>query len=82
MKQVFDKFKEMNVIHSGYTGIVCGYTDTHIILAVETKNEDKRFFGIRNFQNPFILEEYKNPRYKFILEDERELEKQYANQKN
>ena len=76
MEQVFNQFKNMLIKHDKYQGIVCGYTDSHLILAVETK-DDKNFF--RKMQNPYIMEEYKDVKYRYVFEDERELIKQSKN---
>jgi hypothetical protein len=78
MEKVFNQFKNMLVVHPKYKGYVCGYNDSHIILAVETK-DDKNFW--RKLQNPFIMEEYKDVKYRYAFEDERELIKQYNNGK-
>ena len=56
METVFNKYKNKLVVHPKYQGYVCGYTDAHIILAVETKSDN--FF--RKLQNPIIMEEYKD----------------------
>jgi hypothetical protein len=66
----------MLVVHKKYKGHVCGYTDSHIILAVET--EDTKNFW-RKLENPYIMEEYKDVKYRYIFEDERELIKQLGN---
>jgi hypothetical protein len=66
----------MLVIHNKYRGHVCGYNDSHIILAVETDSKD--FF--RKLQNPFIIDEYKDIKYRYVFEDERELIKQFKNE--
>lgn len=76
MKKIFEQFKNMLVVHPRYKGYVCGYTDSHIILAVETK-DDKNFF--RKMENPTIMEEYKDVKYRYSFEDERELIKQFKN---
>jgi hypothetical protein len=76
MKKIFEQFKNMLVVHPKYKGHVCGYTDSHIILAVETK-DDKNFF--RKMENPYIMEEYKDIKYRYVFEDERELIKQFNN---
>ena len=65
----------MLIVHPKYKGYVCGSNDSHVILAVETDNKD--FF--RKLQNPFIMEEYKDTKYRYVFEDERELIKQSAN---
>ena len=76
METVFNKYKNMLVVHKNYKGHVCGYNDSHIILAVET-DDTKNFW--RKLQNPFIMEEYKDVKYRYIFEDERELIKQSTN---
>lgn len=78
MKQVFEKFKNMLVTHVNYKGYVCGYNDSHIILAIETTNKD--FF--RKMDNPYIMEEYKDIKYRYAFEDERELIIQSKNEAN
>jgi len=78
MEKLFEKFKNMLVVHKNYQGRVCGYNDAHFILAVETK-DDKNFF--RKIQAPYIMEEYKDTKYRYIFEDERELIKQFSNDK-
>jgi hypothetical protein len=72
METVFNKYKKMLIVHPKYQGYVCGYTDAHIILAVETRSDN--FF--RKIQNPIIMEEYKDAKYRYAFEDERELIKQ------
>lgn len=78
MKQVFEKYKNMQVVHAKYKGNVCGYNDSHIILAVKTK-DDKNFW--RKLENPWIMEEYKDIKYRYVFEDERELIKQSKNER-
>jgi len=79
MEKVFNQYKNMLVVHKKYQGRVCGYTNAHIILAVETK-DDKNFW--RKLENPHIMEEYKDTRYRYIFENESELIKQSGNEKN
>lgn len=76
MEIVFNQYKNMLVVHPKYQGRVCGYNDAHIILAVET-DDTKNFF--RKLQNPYIMEEYKDTKYRYVFEDERELIKQFNN---
>jgi hypothetical protein len=78
METVFKKYKNKLVVHPRYQGYVCGYTDAHIILAVETRSDN--FF--RKLQNPIIMEEYKDAKYRYAFEDERELIKQFGNEGN
>lgn len=80
METVFNKYKNMLIVHPNYQGRVCGYNDSHVILAVETDNKD--FF--RKLQSPTIMEEYKDVKYRYVFEDERELIKQsnHENRKN
>ena len=77
MEKLFNQYKNMLVVHPNYKGYVCGYTPSHIILAVETK-DDKNFW--RKLENPWIMDEYKDVKYRYIFEDERELIKQFKNE--
>ena len=72
MEKAFNQYKNMLVVHPNYQGYVCGYNDAHIILAVESDSKD--FF--RKLQNPYIMDEYKDVKYRYCFEDERELIKQ------
>ena len=76
MEKIFNQYKNMLIVHPGYQGYVCGYNDSHVILAVETDSKD--FF--RKLQNPFIMDEYKDVKYRYVFEDERELIKQSKNE--
>jgi len=78
MKQVFEKFKKTLVVHPKYKGYVCGYNDSHIIIAIESTSKD--FF--RKMDNPYILDEYKDSKYRYAFEDERELIKQSTHESN
>lgn len=74
MKELFQKFKNALIIHEGYQGHVCGYTDEHFILAVET-TDTKTFFRV--LKNDFVvLDEYKDTKYRYIWENESEIIKQ------
>jgi hypothetical protein len=72
MEKVFNQYKNMLIVHPKYKGYVCGYNDSHIILAIESTSKD--FF--RKMHNPIIMEEYKDAKYRYAFEDERELIKQ------
>ena len=76
MEKAFNIFKGMLVTYPTYTGYVCGFNDSHFILAVETK-DDKNFF--RKIDNPYIMEEYKDVKYRYIFVNESELIKQTNN---
>ena len=75
METLFETFKGFEIIHPRYTGIVCGYTDTHFIIAVETT--DKWF--TRVIQSHFMLDEYKDAKYRYTFEDESQIIKQMKN---
>lgn len=75
MKSVFEKFKGLTIVNPGYAGVVCGYTDCHIILAVETKNSVKFFRTLK--KDFYVEEEFKDPKYRYIFEDESTIEKQF-----
>ena len=85
MEELFQLFKGTVITYPSYSGVVCGYDDSNFILAIEVKSMnvlDAQKKGLfRVFKNkPFILEEYKSPRYKYMLEDERTIEKQLKKQ--
>ena len=76
MEKLFEQFKHMLVVYPKYQGHVCGYNEAHFIVAVETR-DDKNFF--RKIENPVILEEYKDTKYRYVFADESELLKQAKN---
>lgn len=78
MERIFQQFKNMLVVYPKYQGYVCGYNDAHFIVAVETR-DDKNFF--RKMENPTILEEYKDTKYRYVFADESDLLKQLKNGK-
>jgi len=74
MEILFDLFKGVVIKHDSYEGIVCGYNETHFILAVETKDQLKFFRALK--KDFFIAEEYKDAKYRYIFEDESTIIKQ------
>lgn len=73
MENLFNLFKGFIITHPGYSGVVCGYNHDHFILAVET-DDNKNFF--RKLENPYIMEEYKDTKYRYVFENESEILKQ------
>ncbi len=61
MESLFQAFRGFLVEQEGYKGKVCGYNETHFILAVETTDTFKFFRTLKG---------------KFFVEDERTIEKQ------
>ena len=78
MERLFEQFKNMLVVYPKYQGYVCGYNDAHFIVAVETR-DDKNFF--RKMENPTIMDQYKDTKYRYIFADESQLLKQLKNDK-
>jgi len=78
MEKLFEQFKNMLVVYPKYQGYVCGYNDAHFIIAVETR-DDKNFF--RKMENPVIMEQYKDTKYRYIFADESDILKQFNNDK-
>lgn len=74
MDEIFNIFRGTLIVHPSYEGRVCGFNETHFILAVETTNT-KDFFRVLK-KDFFVLEEYKDPKYRYTFENEREIEKQ------
>ena len=78
MEKLFEQFKNMLVVYPKYQGYVCGYNEAHFIVAVET-NDVKNFF--RKLENPYIMEEYKDTKYRYVFADESQLLKQASDAK-
>jgi len=71
MRRLFDQYKNTVVTHPNYSGVVCGYDDSRLILAVETHDDKSIFFRrLRKDDNVFILDEYKESKYRYVYEDE------------
>lgn len=78
MEKVFNQFKEMEIIHPNYSGILCGYNDEHFILAVKASSSA---FAFRKLpKESVILEDYISNKYKYVYENESELIRQYKNE--
>jgi hypothetical protein len=73
MEKLFEQFKNMLVVYPKYQGHVCGYNDNHFIVAVETR-DDKNFF--RKIESPYIMDEYKDTKYRYVFADESDILKQ------
>jgi hypothetical protein len=79
MEKLFQQFKNMLLVYPKYQGHVCGYNDAHFIVAVET-NDVKNFF--RKIESPYIMEEYKDTKYRYVFADESDILKQIKNGKH
>jgi hypothetical protein len=80
MERLFNLFKGQQIKHPKYSGVVCGYDDSRFILAVETHDDKGIFFRrLRKDDNVFIMDEYKDSKYRYVYEDEREIIKQSEN---
>ena len=79
MEKLFQLFQGIKITYPSYEGIVCGYNDANFILAVETTNT-RDFFKVLK-KEFFVLEEYKDPKYRYILEDEQAIDKQIKSTK-
>jgi len=76
MEKLFQQFKNMLLVYPKYQGRVCGYNDAHFIVAVETR-DDKNFF--RKIESPYIMDEYKDTKYRYVFADESDILKQIKN---
>ena len=74
MEEIYEAFKGTLVVHDKYQGVVCGYNETHFILAVETDNKDRFFRALKKYF--FVDEAYKDQKYRYIFENESEIIKQ------
>jgi len=81
MEILFNLYKGKTIVHSKYSGVVCGYDDSRFILAVETHDDKGIFFRrLRKDDNAFILDEYKDAKYRYVYEDESKILKQIRNE--
>jgi hypothetical protein len=77
METLFNLYKELVIVHKNYTGIICGYDDSRFILAVETSDDKGIFFKrLRKDDNVFIMDKYKDSKYRYVYEDESSIIKQ------
>jgi len=74
MERIFNLYKGFVVKHPKYSGVVCGYTEAHFILAVKTKDTD--FFRVLK-GGFYVMDKYKHKRYRYIFEDENVVEQQF-----
>ena len=78
MERVFNQFKGLEIVHIGYTGVLCGYNDEHFILAIKASSSS---YGFRKLpKESIIIDDYISNKYKYVYENESELIKQ-ANEK-
>jgi hypothetical protein len=78
METVFNKFKGTTIVHKGYTGVLCGYNNEHFILAIKASSSS---YGFRKLpKESFVMEEYKDVKYKYVYEDETQLIKQFKDE--
>lgn len=83
MRRLFDQYEKTIVVHPNYSGVVCGYDDSRLILAVETNNDKGIFFRrLTKYDNAFILDEYRDSKYRYVYEDESTILKQIRNNDN
>jgi len=66
MEKLFNQFKYYRIESFDKIGTVCGYTDNHFLVAVET--DSKTFF--KKPKKAFILEEFDDPKFRFANVDE------------
>lgn len=71
MEKIYLKYKGKKINQ----GILCGYTQSHFILAVITDNADKFFRKFDDKSDVFIEEEYKDSKYRYVYCNESDLTK-------
>lgn len=69
MERIYEKYKGKKINN----GVVCGYNETHILLAVED-NPTASFK--RLYKGTFVEDKYKDKAFRYIYCDERTIEKQ------
>ena len=72
MEKLFNEYKgkTFKLSPEGLRFVCCGYREDAFIMAIETTN--KNYFR-RTDKDTFILEFYKDPRFRYRLADESEL---------
>ena len=80
MENLFNLYKELLIGHKNYKGVVCGYDESRFILAVETRDDSNFWRKLRKEDNAFILDKYKDTKYRYIYENESEILKQLNNE--
>lgn len=70
MKRIFEEYNNLEIVVNKCKFNVCGYTDEHLILATSESNTNT---FRRLSKSNFVLEEYKDSKYKYMYFDESQL---------
>lgn len=76
MEKIYRKVKGRELVYAGYKGIICGYSSSKFIIATTDKT-DVAFRRFDKKEEPFIEEEYKDPKFRYCWCDERDFIKQF-----
>lgn len=77
MRILYERWKNKKVTYGAHHGWVCGYTDTMLLIAMETHpNYSFRKMGK---DRHFVNDQYKDSRYRYAYCLESTLEKEYPN---
>ena len=71
MERIFKEHSGKTYKLDGLRFVCCGYRENAFIMAIESTS--KKFFR-KTDKDTFILEHYKDPRFRYRLADESELE--------
>lgn len=74
MRKIYENLKGKELKTPLYSGIVCGCTDNHLVLATLDR-PDASFRKFDNKKEVFLEEDFKDPIYKYIYADERNFKK-------
>lgn len=75
MERIFNQYKGLEITHSDYKGILCGYNDEHFILAIKASSSA---YGFRKLpKESVIIDDYISSKYKYVYENESEIIKQH-----
>lgn len=72
MKRIYDEIKGKTLKYKNYEGIICGYSNTHFILAVLNKPAQS-FRRFDKGSQPFIEDAYKDLKYHYVWCDEKDV---------
>lgn len=81
INRVYEIIKGKELKYQDYSGLVIGYVSDKFILATTDKT-GKSFRKFDRRDTPFIEEEYKNPKFKYVWLDEADVYKQHPELRN
>lgn len=76
MERIYKQIRLKELTYPDYSGVICGYVENMFILATLSKT-DKSFRKFDKRAEPFIEEQYKDHKFRYVWADEAEVIKQH-----